>query len=71
LLPEAYVKVLSADFHQPLFSVFPSVILSLPKASHTKRPKVKPQQPKKQAKPLFLLQGSFIAANRVKPWGGV
>jgi hypothetical protein len=27
LLSEAYVKVLSADFYQPLFSVFPSTIL--------------------------------------------
>jgi hypothetical protein len=46
-------------------------LFSLPKASHTKKPKVKPQKAKTESKkPLFLLQGSFIAANRVEPRGG-
>jgi hypothetical protein len=36
-----------------------------------KRPKVKPQKTKAKQKPLFLLQGSFIAANRVEPRGGM
>jgi hypothetical protein len=60
-------------FYQPFFNIFPlsncSLFLafsfqqffSLPKASHSKKPKVKPQKAKK---PLFLLQGSLIAANR-------
>jgi hypothetical protein len=62
LLSEAYVKALGADFlptplqHFPLNNSFPFSNFSLPKASHTKRPKVKPQKAKaKKQKPLFLL----------------
>jgi hypothetical protein len=59
-------------FYQPLFSIFPSTILfpsaifpfnnSFPfqKLPTPKKPKIKPQK----QKALFLLQGSFIAANR-------
>jgi hypothetical protein len=37
-------------------------LFSLPKSSHTKKPKVKSQKAK--TKPVFLLQGSVIEAKR-------
>jgi hypothetical protein len=85
LLSEAYVKV-SINPYLAFSSqqFFPSIILFLPKASHTKKPKVKassqypkakdlPKQKvqKPKVKPLFLLQRSFMTANRVEPQGGV
>jgi hypothetical protein len=55
LLSEAYVKVLSADFLSALLGIFPlpfslQQFFSLPKASHTKRPKVKASSQYSKAK---------------------
>jgi hypothetical protein len=57
------------SFNNSFQQFFPSIIL-FPSKSFPHQ-KAQSKAPKNQRqKLLFLLQGSFIAANRVEPWGG-
>jgi hypothetical protein len=59
-------------FYQPLFSIFPLAILFPSKRfPHQKAQSKAPKAKSRKQMPLFLLQGSFIAANRVEQGRGV